>query len=262
MAATYRALMLGDVIGTPGLERLSADLPALRKDTGADIVVANGENASGGFGLCDESAKALLGMGVDVISGGNHIWDKKGADELLDSGLPILRPVNYPAGAPGRGWIRLERGGASWLVINAQGRESMRPIDCPFRAVDAALAEVGPHSPPAMVLLDFHAESFQEKQAMAWYLDGRVGAVAGTHTHVQTMDERVLPKGTGYIGDLGMCGPPDSVIGVTPESCLRRNLTQMPIRMEPAQGRAMINGALFTFDDAGHCLEIRRIRVL
>lgn len=263
MASGYRALMLGDVIGDSGLRMLKGKLPALAAELHADIVIANGENAAGGFGLTQESAEALVGTGVDVITSGNHIWEKKGAAELLDGPLPILRPANYPRGAAGRGLLTLEKSGAAWLIINLQGREGLRPIDCPFVTADTILAErpASAVNPPRIVLVDFHAESFVEKQALAMYLDGRIGALAGTHTHVQTMDERILPGGTGFIGDLGMCGPVDSIIGVKIESCLRRNLTQMPIKMEVAEGPSMINGALFEFDEAGRCLSIRRIRL-
>jgi metallophosphoesterase (TIGR00282 family) len=267
--------MLGDVIGDSGIHAVQLRLPALARDLEADIVIANGENASGGFGLTEDNARQLFAAGVDVITGGNHIWEKKGSTELLNAGLPLLRPANYPPGAPGKGSLTLRKGNARWVVLNLQGREGMKPIDCPFRYADAFLASLSDEDPgfdrngedgedgePRFVLVDFHAESFAEKQALGLYLDGRIAALAGTHTHVQTMDERVLRGGTGYISDLGMCGPVDSIIGVRIDSCLKRNLTHMPIKMESAEGHSMINGALFELGQDGRCLSIERVRLL
>lgn len=258
MGVEHRVLMIGDVVGDSGLAAVASLLPALRAETGADLVVCNGENAAGGFGIVEENVRMLLAAGVDVITSGNHVWEKKGATELLEGEPRLLRPANYPSLAPGRGSIILERGGAAWLVLNLQGREGMGPIDSPFDRADAILAET-----PAgtLVVVDFHAESFAEKEALALYLDGRVAAFAGTHTHVQTADERILPKGSGYLGDLGMSGPIDSIIGVKPAGCLERNLSQMPIKMEVADGPSLLRGALFTLGDDGRCLEVRRIVV-
>ncbi len=258
MSDVLKVLMLGDVIGDSGLAALKKRLPALVAETGASLVIANGENAADGFGLTRETADAMFSAGVDCITGGNHVWEKKGSTELLDGDSRILRPLNYPRGAPGRGLFKLERDGVTWHVFNVQGREGMTPIDSPFAGMDEALGELAPGT---MVIVDFHAEAFQEKEALALYLDGRVSAVAGTHTHIQTADERILPKGTGYIGDLGMCGPVDSIIGVRIEECIRRNVTQMPIKMEVADGPSMINGAVFTLDSSGICTGIQRIRL-
>ncbi len=258
MPEGIRVLMLGDIIGASGIAIVERRLPGLAAELGADLVIANGENAAGGFGLTEESAKALFAAGVDALTGGNHIWEKKGAAELLAGPLPIARPANYPPGAPGRGMLRVRKGDATVLVVSLQGRDGMRPIDCPFRTVDAILDA----ERETFVVVDFHAESFQEKQALAHHLDGRVGVVAGTHTHVQTMDERILPGGTAYLGDLGMCGSIDSIIGVRVDSCLRRSLTHMPIKMECAEGPAMLNGALFELSGAGRCEAIRRVRIV
>ena len=247
--------MLGDVIGEPGLRSVASRLPGLRAELRADLVVANGENAAGGFGLSRESADALFAAGVDVITSGNHVWEKKGFAELLDGDARVLRPANYPDGAPGRGLLELEKAGAAWAVVNLQGREGMTPIDSPFAKADELLAGLAGR----IVVVDFHAESFAEKEALALYLDGRVAAFAGTHTHVQTADERILPGGTGYIGDLGMSGPVDSIIGVQVESCIRRNLSQMPIRMETATGDACLSGALFTLGLDGRCSAVERV---
>jgi hypothetical protein len=261
MGDVLKALMIGDVIGQPGLKALFAGLGPLARSEGASLVVANGENAQGGFGIGKEEADRLFAMGIHVVTTGNHVWERPGSTELLASTPRLLRPANYPPGAPGVGWALVEAGGAAWAVLNLQGREGMTPIDCPFRAADAALAAIEAASPGAIVVVDFHAESVEEKEALALYLDGRVAAVAGTHTHVQTADERILPKGTGYITDLGMSGPIDSVIGVKAEICLRRGLSQMPIKMESAEGEASILGALFTVDlENRRCLAVERVR--
>ena len=263
MADSYKVLMLGDVIGDSGLAALKKSLPQLITNTGASLVVANGENAADGFGLTRETADAMFSAGVDCITGGNHVWEKKGSTELLNGDGRILRPLNYPVGAPGQGLLRLEKEGVTWYVFNIQGREGMTPIDSPFVRMDEALKNLGANTETGknLVIVDFHAESFQEKEALALYLDGRVSAVAGTHTHVQTADERILPRGTGYIGDLGMCGPVDSIIGVRIDGCIRRNITQMPIKMEVADGPSMINGAVFTLSREGSCLGIQRVRL-
>ena len=256
MRENRTVLMIGDVIGDAGILAVAEALPRLIRETGADLVVANGENAAGGFGLVRENADALFAAGVDVITSGNHIWEKKGAEELLAGDDRILRPANYPSMAPGKGFCELEKGGARWAVLNLQGREGMSPIDSPFARADEILQGL---SPGMIVVVDFHAESFQEKEALALYLDGRVSAFAGTHTHVQTADERILPGGTGYIGDLGMSGPVDSIIGVKADVCLRRNVSQMPLKMEVADGPSRVSGALFEIGDDGRCLKASRI---
>jgi len=261
MSNVVKALMIGDVIGQPGLKALFAGLGPLIRSSGADIVIANGENAQGGFGIGKEEADKLFSIGVQVITTGNHVWERPGSLELLAATPRLLRPANYPPGAPGTGWALLESGGVTWAVLNLQGREGMSPIDCPFRGADAALAAIEAASPGALVLVDFHAESVEEKEALGFYLDGRVAAVAGTHTHVQTADERILPKGTGYITDIGMSGPIESVIGVKVEICVRRGLTQMPIKMESEEGVASILGALFTIDkETRRCVAVERIQ--
>lgn len=248
--------MLGDVIGDAGLAVLRARLRGLAGDSGAVLVIANGENAAGGFGLTRETADSMFAAGVHIITSGNHIWEKKGSTELLNTDTRILRPANYPARAPGHGIAELLIEGRRFVVLNLQGREGMSPIDSPFVCADNLLAEL---EAGAIVLVDFHAESFAEKEALSLYLDGRVSAFAGTHTHVQTADERILPRGTGYIGDLGMTGPVDSVIGVKIEGCLRRNLSQMPIKMEVAEGDSVVSGALFDIGDDGRCTKIERV---
>jgi calcineurin-like phosphoesterase len=282
-----RALMIGDVVGDPGLEVLEARLPGLIRERGADFVVVNGENAAGGFGLTEAVLKRLLAAGADMVTSGNHVWEKRDFWPVLDTESRVLRPANYPAETPGRGWARLEKAGAggkavSWLVVNLQGREYMTPIDCPFRCFDSLQNTGGPsadtthslYNPQGdlpeplkktgdLVLVDFHAESAREKEALAYYLDGRASLVAGTHTHVQTADERILPKGTGYITDLGMTGVTESVIGMDQQICLNRARNQVLYRMECARGEgreAVVQGIMAEIDgETGKALSIERI---
>jgi metallophosphoesterase (TIGR00282 family) len=262
--AILKTLMIGDVVGDPGLEVLEARLPGLIREKAADFVVVNGENAAGGFGLTEAILRRILAAGADVVSSGNHVWEKRDFWPTLETESRILRPANYPAGTPGRGWVRLEKTGAggealSWLVVNLQGRELMTPIDCPFRCFDAILAEQGPGN---IVLVDFHAESAREKEALAYYLDGRASLVAGTHTHVQTADERILPGGTGYITDLGMTGAVKGVIGMDPRICIDRVRTQIAYRMECASGEdRAVQGIAAELDaESGKTLSITRIQ--
>jgi metallophosphoesterase (TIGR00282 family) len=238
-----RLLFLGDIVGNAGREAVRAVVPAARRELGLDYVVVNGENAAGGKGINPQIADELFHCGVDVISGGNHTFQHRDVYPYLDRTPGILRPVNYPPGAPGHGVATCGR----LTVINAIGRTFMAAdYDDPFRAIDAALRQV-----PAgqFVLVDFHGEATSEKQAMGWYLDGRVTAVIGTHTHVPTADHRVLPRGTAYCTDAGMCGARDSVIGDDIEAVLHRFLTQMPTRLPPAKGTGMVNGLLVEADD-------------
>jgi metallophosphoesterase (TIGR00282 family) len=271
--AILRAIMVGDVVGEPGLKALESQLPPLIRDHSADFVVVNGENAADGFGMTPAALERILAAGADVVTSGNHVWEKREFWPTLDAESRILRPGNYPAGAPGRGWIRREKAGASWLVINLQGRELMTPIECPFKTFDAIVSpamapiagppserEAEPSGAPPVILVDFHAESTREKEALGFYLDGRAGVVAGTHTHVQTADERVLPKGTGYITDLGMTGLQDSVIGMDAKICLDRARTQIAYRMECAQGTGAVQGIIAEIDgETGRALSVRRI---
>jgi metallophosphoesterase (TIGR00282 family) len=270
---SLKTIMVGDIVGEPGLAALEQQLPGLIKQHTASFVVVNGENAADGFGMTETTLRRILDAGADVVSSGNHIWEKREFWPLLDSETRLLRPANYPAGTPGRGWVRIEKAGVSWLVVNLQGRELMQPIDCPFRSFDAIaqqallfdaplsdtlLSDVPPM--PAFTLVDFHAESAREKEALAYYLDGRASLVAGTHTHIQTADERILPKGTGYITDLGMTGVTDSIIGMDKQICLDRVRTQVLYRMVCAQGSGVLQGILVTLDaDQGSCVAIDRI---
>ncbi|MDR2740688.1 MAG: YmdB family metallophosphoesterase [Treponema sp.] len=266
--AVLKLIMIGDIVGEPGLAVLESRLPALRRDTNADFVVVNGENAADGFGMTGESLGRILNAGADVVTSGNHVWEKRDFWPALETERRMLRPANYPAGTPGRGWYQENRDGVSWVVINLQGRELMPSIDCPFRSFDAILSSLeNPVSPaPPVILVDFHAETSREKEALAYYLDGRAGLVAGTHTHVQTADERILPRGTAYITDLGMTGVPDSIIGMDTKICLDRAKTQILYRMEVAKASpsrpSLIKGVLVEIDkDSGRALSITRLSV-
>ncbi len=253
-------LMVGDVFGEPGRSALQKLLPRLREEYRVDFTVVNVENAASGFGVTPQMARAFLDQGVDVMTSGNHIWDRKEIVEYITRENLLLRPANFPAGTPGVGHITLKAGPHRVAVLNLMGRVFMHPIDCPFRKADELLPELRKETP--IILVDMHAEATSESVAMGWYLDGRVSAVVGTHRHVQTADERVLPKGTAYITDLGMTGPIDSVIGVDTDLILQRFLTQMPIRFEAARGPAALHGVIITVDpDTGRASEIRRLRV-
>jgi metallophosphoesterase (TIGR00282 family) len=264
--AVLRAIMIGDVVGEPGLAVLETCLPALRRNANADFVVVNGENAAEGFGMTDESLRRILNGGADVVTSGNHVWEKRDFWPVLEAERRMLRPANYPPGTPGQGWYREDKEDISWVVINLQGRELMPAIDCPFRSFDAILDSLEkPASPvPVVVLVDFHAETSREKEALAYYLDGRAGLVAGTHTHVQTADERILPQGTAYITDLGMTGVSGGIIGMDPKICLDRAKTQILYRMEVAKASSshpsLIKGVLVEIDkDSGRALSITRL---
>jgi metallophosphoesterase (TIGR00282 family) len=257
--------MIGDVVGNPGLDVLEKLLPSLIREERADFVVVNGENAADGFGISEANLGRILAAGADVVSSGNHVWEKRDFWPILDTEERILRPMNYPAGAPGRGWTLIQKNGVPWLVINLQGRELMTPIDCPFHSFDSVLASL-PDETSAIVLVDFHAESTREKEALGFYLDGRAGVVAGTHTHVQTADEKVLPGGTGYITDLGMTGVSGGVIGMDAKICLDRARTQVLFRMACAEPSAdqvpELRGVIAEIDrDTGKALSMRRLRV-
>lgn len=254
-----RILFLGDVVGRPGRRACQKLIKELRSERSLDFVIANGENAAGGSGLTRDTAAELFDAGVDVITSGNHIWSKREIFEVLDQEERILRPLNYPPGSPGTGARVYDApGGVKVGVINASGRVFMEPLDSPFAAVEAALASQMQRA--HVIFVDFHAEATSEKVAMGWYLDGRVTAVVGTHTHVQTADERVLPGGTAYITDLGMTGPLDSVLGVDKEIILRKFLTSLPERFEVAGGPVALSGAIIEADPStGKARHIERV---
>ena len=250
-----RVLMIGDVIGRPGRNAVKELLPGLREELHLDLVIANGENAAGGFGLTLETADELLSSGVDVITSGNHIWDQREIIPHLDSGLPILRPLNYPPDTPGSGHLCF----GDVLIANIIGRLFVGTFDCPFRAMDRLLDEVA--GPASTVIVDLHAEATSEKAAMGWYLDGRVSAVVGTHTHVATADARILPGGTAFVSDLGMVGPANSVIGAEADQAIERFLGQRPHRLRVASGGPVrFNSVLIDIDEAtGRATDIARV---
>ena len=250
-----RILMIGDVIGKPGRRAIQSIVPALRQEHGIDLVIANGEKTAGGFGLTMDTAYELLDNGVDVLTSGNHIWDQKDIIPYLEEGLPLIRPANYPD-APCRGVLIHN----DVMVVNLMGRVFMPPLDCPFRAADKILADACAPETPSVIIVDFHAEATSEKQAMGWYLDGRVSAVVGTHTHVGTVDKRILPQGTAYITDVGMTGPLDSVIGSEIGPVMDRFLTGLPQRLTVASGPVMMNSVLIDVDkESGKALAIERL---
>ena len=286
--------MIGDVVGAPGLDVLERRLPVLVKENSADFVVVNGENAAEGFGLTLPHLERIIAAGADVVSSGNHVWEKREFWPALNSDGRILRPLNYPNDeCPGCGWVHVQKPSLkagkeiSWLVVNLQGREFMTAIDCPFKAFDKLKTEIdnpGPSvgkQPPvdklqlsnelpienAIILVDFHAESTREKEALAYHLDGRASVVAGTHTHVQTADERILPKGTAYITDLGMTGTLDGIIGMDPKICIDRARNQVLYRMEVSapveSGRTAVHGIIVEIDgESQKAVSIKRISVL
>ena len=253
-------LFVGDIVGKPGRQSLRRALPLLVEQHSIDIVVANVENAAGGMGVTREVAEAIRDMGVDVMTSGNHIWDKKEALSYIDLEPRLIRPANYPD-APGAGhYIARTPAGLTLGVINVMGRVFMNPLDNPFKVVRREIERVREQA--SVILVDFHAEATSEKVAMGWYLDGEVTAVVGTHTHVQTADERVLPNGTAYITDVGMTGPHDSVIGVDTRPVLARFVTGMPSRFETASANPRLNGVVITADPTtGRAQAIERVNL-
>lgn len=255
-----RLLMIGDVVGRTGRRAVKVNLEDLKREFNPDFVIANGENAAGGAGITRETAQELFLAGVDVLTMGNHVWNVKDAIDFIDREKRIVRPANYPPGAPGTGANIFEtRRKVKVGVINLAGRVFLQTVDCPFRKADEVLARIKKNA--NIVVVDFHAEATSEKVAMGWYLAGRVSAVVGTHTHVQTADERILPGGTAYITDLGMTGPQDSVIGVKKEIVIDKFISQMPQRFEVANGPCQFNAALLEIDEyTGEAFSIIRIQ--
>jgi 2',3'-cyclic-nucleotide 2'-phosphodiesterase len=247
-AGGARILVLGDIIGKPGRLAVRHALPELRREFSVDLVIANGENVAAGMGLTPSLAEELLGAGIDVITSGNHIWDRREIYPYLDTDRPVLRPLNYPDEAPGRGWLVHRSARIPPIaVVNVMGRVFMNQLDSPFSAMDSLLDGAAEPLPPIRVV-DFHCEITSEKNAMGWYLDGRVTAVVGTHTHVPTADARVLPGGTAYISDIGMTGPRDSIIGFRVETVLPRFLRHLPTRFEVGDGPVALNAVLIEAD--------------
>jgi len=254
-----KLLFVGDVVGRPGRQALERRLDRLIDRHHVDLVIANGENAAAGFGLTLDIARELLDAGVDVITSGNHIWDKREIYSYLDSQPRLLRPANYPSASPGRGsGIYATNAGLKVGVINLEGRIFMNPLECPFRTADRLVTELRRET--KVILVDIHAEATSEKMALGHYLDGRVSAVIGTHTHVQTADEQILPGGTAYLTDAGMTGARDSVIGICKEIAIEKFITQLPIRFDVAKKSPMLNGVLIDIsEDSGQAIAIERV---
>ena len=254
-----RILFIGDIVGRPGREMVRQGLGALVDQHAIDLVIANAENAAAGFGITREIGEQLLDLGVDVMTSGNHIWDKREALDYIGIEPRLLRPANYPAGAPGNGsYLARTSTGVSVGVINIMGRVFMVSIDDPFRVVSEQIEALKART--RIVFVDFHAEATSEKIAMGWHLDGKVTAVVGTHTHVQTADDRILPKGTAYLTDVGMTGPHDSVIGVEVAPALNRFLTAMPQKFETATANPRLNAVIIEADEqTGRALDIERL---
>lgn len=250
-----KILVIGDIVGRPGRRIVHELLYGLRRQYGIDLVIANGENAAGGFGLTVKTSRELLRNGIDVITSGNHIWAQKEIiPHLDDDDLPIIRPLNYPPGVPGRGYLTI----GEVMVVNLLGRTFINNYDCPFRAMDALLASL--EKKPPVIIVDFHAEATSEKIAMGRYLDGRVSAVLGTHTHVGTIDTKILAGGTAYVTDIGMTGPADSIIGDDPEGVMQRFLTVMPHPLSVGKGKPVLDAVLLEIDTAtGKATSIERI---
>ncbi len=247
-------LVIGDIIGRPGRQAIREFLPSLRQQYGLDLVIANAENTAGGFGLTVNTARELMSSGVDVLTSGNHIWAQKEIIPYLDGDMPILRPLNYPPGIPGRGYLIIGK----TMVVNLIGRTFMSNYDCPFRAMDKLLAELEPK--PPITIVDFHAEATSEKVALGRYLDGQVSAILGTHTHVGTIDAQLLPGGTAYVTDIGMTGPTDSIIGDDAEAVIQRFLTMMPHHLSVGKGKAVLNAIMVGVDeDSGRATSIERL---
>jgi 2',3'-cyclic-nucleotide 2'-phosphodiesterase len=254
-----RILFIGDIVGRPGRDLVRRGLPAIVDHHAVDFVIANAENAAAGFGITREIGEQLLDSGIDVLTSGNHIWDKKEALDYIGTEPRLLRPANYPDGVPGRGsYLAQTRGRVSVGVINLMGRVFMASLDDPFAVVQREIDALRPRT--RIIFVDFHAEATSEKIAMGWHLDGRVTAVVGTHTHVQTADDRILPKGTAYLTDVGMTGPHDSVVGVEIEAALSRFLTGLPARFETATANPRLHGVVIEADEkTGLATDIERL---
>lgn len=253
-------MLIGDIYGSPGRKAVNEFLPQLQNDYSLDLVIANGENAAGGNGLTPAIYEELLSAGIDVVTSGNHIWDKKEIIPLLDAEPHLLRPANYPPGVPGHGATVVEKNGVRFGIANVAGRTFMPPVDCPFQAMDALLPKLTPQCDVCFV--DFHAEATSEKMAMGWHLDGRVAAVIGTHTHIQTADERLLPQGTAYLTDVGMTGPWDSVLGVQQEIVVEKFRMGMPARFVAAKGPVVFAAVVVSLSSTtGFPVQIKRVQL-
>ena len=252
-------LFIGDIVGKPGRQAVSELLPRLISERGIDLVIANCENAAAGFGVTREVVEELYHSGIDVLTSGNHIWDKREVFEFIKEYETLLRPANYPAKVPGRGAVAVPTAAGAYVgVLNLAGRIFMQPIDCPFVTAKSKIAEL--KAKTKVIIVDIHAEATSEKKALGWYLDGEVSAVLGTHTHVQTADDEILPQGTAYISDVGMTGPFDSVIGIKKDTIIERFLTQIPNKFDVAKNDVRLQAVLLDIDvTTGKSNSIERI---
>lgn len=246
---TLKILVVGDIVGRPGRKALKTFLPSVQKEYGIDFTIANAENAAGGRGLTREITAEILNLNIDVLTMGNHVWDNKDIYNFIDDEPRLIRPVNYPGPCPGQGY-HLFTGGVNRkiAVINAMGRTFLPPLDCPFQAVEEVLREISAQAD--IIIIDLHAEATSEKLGFGYYFDGRVTAVVGTHTHIQTADERILPRGTAYITDLGMTGPSDSILGMDKELVIKKLTTMRPVRLEVASGPVQFQAIVMDVDDS------------
>ncbi|KMM38638.1 TIGR00282 family metallophosphoesterase [Guptibacillus hwajinpoensis] len=255
-----KILFIGDVVGSPGRNMISTYLPRLKRKYKPTFTIVNGENAASGRGITEKIYRGFLEAGAQVITMGNHTWDNREIFEFIDRAPKLVRPANFPPGTPGNGSTIVNINGVEVGVINLQGRTFLPAIDDPFTKADELIEEMRERTP--VIFVDFHAETTSEKQAMGWYLDGRVTAVVGTHTHVQTADERILPGGTGYLTDVGMTGPYDGILGMEREAVIKKFLTTMPVRFEVTKGREQLSGVILTLDPkTGKATKIERIAI-
>ncbi|MDB5097617.1 MAG: hypothetical protein JWM80_2038 [Cyanobacteria bacterium RYN_339] len=258
MKSELDLLFIGDIVGRPGREMTARTLERMRQENQPDLIIANGENSAGGFGLTEAIYHELLDMGVGVVTLGNHAWDKSEIFDFISEADRLIRPLNFPEGTPGTGFTVADVDGIPVGVINVMGRAFMAPMDCPFRAVDKAIAAIGGET--RVIFVDVHAEATAEKRGLAYHLDGRVSAVVGTHTHVQTADECILPGGTAFLTDAGMTGPIHSVIGMKVEGAVRKMVTQLPCRLEVAEGPAQFNAVRVRIEvETGRAISIERL---
>lgn len=256
-----KILFIGDIVGKPGRKILKKCLPEIIDAEKTDLVIANGENAAGGFGITYDVAQEILAAGVDLITLGNHTWDNREIFRVLEEEPKVVRPANYPEDTPGQGFTVIETAkGISVGVVNLLGQVFLEPLRCPFRVADEMLPKIKKFAKVA--IFDIHAETTSEKTALGWYLDGRAAAVIGTHTHIPTADERILPKGTGYITDVGMTGPINSVLGIDPEIVITKFLTKRPVRFEVASGPKKLDGVILEINESGLTTGIKRIQRL
>ena len=255
-----KILCIGDIVGKSGRSYLADNLKMIVRENEIDFIIANGENSAHGVGITVSIYEELLGYGIDIITLGNHAWAKKEIIDYIDETKKLIRPANYPQGTPGKGYVIYEKKGKKIAVINLCGRVYMECLECPFKTIDAILNDIGNRAD--MIIVDFHAEATSEKQAMGWYLDGKVTAVFGTHTHVQTSDERILPKGTGYITDVGMTGPMDSILGVERDIIINKFLNMMPARFEVASGPAVFGAIIFETDEKNNMKSVKRLNFI